>query len=88
VELLALVKQMGAISKDQFMRQHGISPSGSWKNAYIWYLDKEIERVLLDTGIRLTIEDIEVEFYTEPGFYKSTDIKPSKRFMELYVEEA
>jgi hypothetical protein len=84
VELFAIAKQIGAMPKNQFIEHHGIKPSGPWKNDYISYIDKEIERALLKTGIRLTIDGIEVEFYTEPGYYKNTDIKPSKRFKEMY----
>lgn len=86
-QLSALAKQIGAMTRDQFIRHHGIGPSDPWKNDYIRYLDKEIERALLNSGIRLTIDGNEVEFYTELGYYKYTDIKPSKRFKALYGEE-
>ncbi|MEB1809754.1 MAG: hypothetical protein LPK26_21090 [Bacillaceae bacterium] len=85
-ELFSLCKQIGAMSKNEFIVHHQISQNDSWKNDYIRYLDKEIERALLDPGIKLTIEDNQIEFYTEPGYYTFTIIKPSKRFMELYGE--
>lgn len=87
-ELSALTQQIGAMSKEQFMAHYRISPSSSWKNDYIRYLDKEIAEALLNNGIRLTISGKVVEFYTEPGYYEYTSIKPSKRFKQLYGEES
>lgn len=86
-ELLALTKQIGAMSKGQFMAHFNIKPSGSWKNDYIGYLDKEIAKALLDTGIKITVNGQEVEFYTEPNYYEYTPIKPTKKFKELFGEK-
>lgn len=86
-ELSALASQIGAMNKNEFKNHHKITPSGTWINDYIRYLDTEIERSLLDKGITLIIEDQTVHFYTEPGYYQYTDIKPSKRFRELYGEK-
>jgi hypothetical protein len=61
-ELYAFAKQIGAMPKNQFIEHHGIRPSGSWKNDYIRYLVKKIERVLLDTGIRLSIDAMKSSF--------------------------
>lgn len=74
-ELLTLVNQIGAMTKEQFMAYHGIKPSGIWRNAYISYLDKELETALLTTGIKLNINGNDVEFYTMPGFYRKTSIR-------------
>ena len=86
-ELFDLVKQIGVMTKNQFMEHYKISRSIPWKNDYIRYLDKKIEKALTETGIYLTIDGTNVKFYTEQGYYKYTDIKPSKRFKELYGEE-
>jgi hypothetical protein len=86
-ELSALAAQIGAMSTSEFKNHHGIKPSGTWINDYIRYLDGEIERALLEQGIILTIDGKIVHFYTEPGYYQHTDIKPSKRFRELYGEK-
>lgn len=77
-ELSALATQIGAMTKDEFLEYHRIKPSGTWRNDFIRYLDREIERSLLDNGIQLVIDD----FYTEAGYYQHTDIKPSKNFKE------
>jgi hypothetical protein len=86
-ELSALAAQIGAMHNNEFKDHHGIKPSGTWVNDYIRYLDLEIERALLKHGIILAIDGQIVHFYTEPGYYQHTDIKPSKRFRELYEEK-
>lgn len=83
-ELLDLVNQIGALSKSQFKEKYRIRPSGTWKNDYIRYLDLELARTLLETGITLTINGEDLVFYTEPGFYQFTDIQPSKKLRGIF----
>lgn len=86
VELLALTEQIGAMSKVQFITHYNIKPSDSWKNNYIHYLDKKIANALVAKGIQLTINGQVVEFYTEPGYYEYTKIKPTKKFKEMLAQ--
>ncbi len=81
-DLRKLCEQIGAMTKDEFIRH--IKPIKAWKNNYIVYLDRKIAKALSTTGIRLTIKDTEVEFYTEPGCYEYTSIKPTKAFIEQF----
>lgn len=85
-ELLALTQQIGAMSKEQFKAHFNIKPSDSWKNDYIRYLDREIAKALLSNGIKITINGQEVEFYSEPGYYEYTSIKPTKKFIESQIK--
>lgn len=81
-ELLILIEQIGAMSKDQFMTYYQIKPKSPWKNDYIRYLDKVIANALLDKGIKLIVDGQVIEFYTEPNYYNFTKIKPTKGFNE------
>lgn len=80
-DLRDLCRQIGAMTKNEFMLHYKIRPNKPWKNNYIVYLDSKIAKALSITGIILPIE---VEFYTEPGCYNPTDRKPTKAFIEQF----
>ncbi len=73
-ELALLTQQIDVMTKEEFCKKHNLGPKDAWRNRYIRYLDKEIHKALLETGILLTIDNIVVKFYTEPGYYQRTTI--------------